>query len=194
MVWIEIAATVFGLFCVWFAIRQNILCWPTGLIQVLLFIVIFYRVKLYSDLILHVIYVFMQIYGWYHWLRGGSERGELSVTTFPASIMTFWAIVGAVGTASWGFLMGTWTDAALPYADAFTTVMSLIAQWLMARKKLESWYFWIAVDVVAIFVYAYKELYFTTGLYSVFLILAVSGLLAWRKSYLGTTALSESMA
>ena len=79
--------------------------------------------------------------------------------------------------------MKSFTDAAVPYADAFTTVTSLVAQWLMARKRLESWWFWIAVDVVAIGVYFYKQLYLTTGLYAVFLVLATIGFFAWRKGF-----------
>jgi nicotinamide mononucleotide transporter len=86
------------------------------------------------------------------------------------------------GTAAWGFVMATYTDAAVPYGDAFTTVASLLAQWLMARKKVESWIFWIAVDVIAIGIYWYKELILTAGLYAVFLVLATIGLFAWRKS------------
>lgn len=78
--------------------------------------------------------------------------------------------------------MATYTDAAAPYADAYVVVTSLIAQWLMARKKIESWFFWISVDVVAIGVYLYKSLYVTTGLYSVFLFMAITGYFAWRKS------------
>jgi nicotinamide mononucleotide transporter len=184
MGWIEAAATIFGLTCVWLTIRQNTWCWPTGLIQVLLFIYIFHAVKLYSDLILHVIYVFMQIYGWHYWLHGGRNRAQAAVTRLRRSVCVAWIGVGIVATAGWGWGMGRYTDAALPYPDAFTTVISLIAQWLMARKKLESWLFWIAVDVVAIWVYAYKHLYLTTGLYAVFLVLAARGWFVWRTAWL----------
>lgn len=93
-----------------------------------------------------------------------------------------WVFIAVAGTLLWGFVMKTLTDASVPYPDAFTTVASLIAQWLMARKRLESWCFWIAVDVVAIGVYFYKQLFFTTGLYAVFLILAIMGFLEWRKN------------
>lgn len=182
MTWIEAIAVVFGLICVWLTIRQNIWCWPTGLVQVALYIIIFYRVKLYSDLILHVIYVVMQIYGWHHWLHGGKDRGTLPVSTLPFRAKLTWPCVAVVGTVVWGYLMATFTDASVPYGDAFTTVASLIAQWLMARKRLESWFFWISVDVVAIGIYWYKSLILTSGLYAVFLVLATMGLFSWRKS------------
>jgi nicotinamide mononucleotide transporter len=182
MTWIEASAVAFGLACVILTIRQNIWCWPTGLVQVALYIVIFYQVKLYSDLILHAIYVWLQIYGWYHWLHGGKERAALPVSRLGIRSCIAWAVVTALGTAGWGFTMATYTDAAVPFGDAFTTVASLVAQWLLARKHLESWLFWISVDIVAIGIYWNKELYLTSGLYAVFLILATLGWLAWRKS------------
>ncbi len=184
MIWIESFAVVFGLLCVWLTVRQNIWCWPTGLVQVVLYIVIFYQVKLYSDLILHVVYLGMQIYGWYHWLHGGRNRGELAVTRLSSRALAGWTLAAVAGSAGWGYLMASGTNAALPYGDAFTTVASLIAQWLMARKRLESWWFWIAVDVVAIGIYVRKDLFLTSGLYAVFLCLATMGYFAWRKDLL----------
>jgi nicotinamide mononucleotide transporter len=185
MTWIEATAVIFGLLCVGLTIRQNIWCWPTGLVQVALYIAIFYSVKLYSDLILHVIYVVLQIYGWYHWLHGGKNRSTLPVSSLTYRGWLAWPSVVVVGTFAWGYLMATYTDASVPYGDAFTTAASLVAQWLMARKRVESWLFWISVDVVAIGIYWYKGLYLTSGLYAAFLVLAIAGLLAWRKS-LGT--------
>ncbi|MGA1409538.1 MAG: nicotinamide riboside transporter PnuC [Prochlorotrichaceae cyanobacterium] len=182
MTGIEVIAVVFGLLCVWLTVRQNIWCWPTGLVQVTLYIVIFYQVKLYSDLILHILYVFLQIYGWYHWLHGSKTRSSLRVSRLGLRSQMGWTIVILLGTGVWGALMANFTDAAVPYGDAFTTVASLVAQWLMARKRLESWLFWIAVDGVAIGIYWYKSLYLTSGLYAVFLVLASLGWLEWRKS------------
>lgn len=181
--WIEITAVVFGFICVALTVRQNIWCWPTGLVQVLLFIYIFYEVKLYSDLILHVIYVFLQIYGWYFWLHGGEERSKVFVTTETRAWKCFWFGVTISGTLIWGLLMYSFTDASLPFGDAFTTVASLVGQWLMSRKRLESWLLWIAVDVIAIWIYWYKELYWTSALYVAFLILAIIGWFSWKRSY-----------
>lgn len=182
MTWIEGFAAVCGLLCVWLTVRQNVWCWPTGLIQVVLYIGVFYQAKLYSDLILHIIYVIMQVYGWYHWLHGGRERTELEVSLLSMPALLIWILIGAVTTVPWGYSMANYTDAAAPYADAFIAAGSLIAQWLMARKKLESWYFWIAIDIVAVAVYLCKELYITAGLYSVFLVLAVLGYSQWRQT------------
>ncbi len=181
---IEAIAVVFGLLCVWLVVKQNIWCWPAGLIQVTLYIFIFYQVKLYSDLILHIFYVGMNIYGWYYWLHGGKDRNQLPVTRLQQHWKYTWPTITIIGTITWGYSMSALTDAAVPYGDAFTTVASVIAQWLMARKKLESWFFWIIVDVVAIGIYWYKDLHLTSGLYTAFLVLSIMGLLSWRKSML----------
>lgn len=183
MNWTEIVATVFGLTCVWFTVRQNIWCWPTGLVQVVLYIFVFYEAKLYSDLILQFVYIVLQFYGWYYWLHGDKQKTSLAVTRLPRRVVVFWAMAGICITGGWGYLMDKYSDAAVPYWDGFIAVVSLIAQWLLAKKKLESWMFWIAVDIVAIGVYFYKQLYFTTGLYIIFLFLAIIGFLEWHKAF-----------
>lgn len=188
----EVIAVIFGLLCVGLTIRQNIWCWPTGLIQVVLYIAIFYRVKLYSDMILHAIYVVLQIYGWYHWLYGGKDHGKLAISKMAFRGFFTWICIAVGGTIVWGWGMATLTDAALPYWDAFIIVSSLIAQWLMTRKQLESWIFWILVDIVAIGVYFYKSLFLTSGLYAVFLVLASMGFIAWRNSL--STGLMDSVS
>jgi len=180
---IEAVAVFFGFLCVWLTLKENIWCWPAGLIQVSLYIYIFYEVKLYSDLVLHVVYVFLQIYGWYHWLHGGRDHGELKITRLSRRASTAWPALVVIGFLAWGYIMATHTDASLPYGDAFTTVASLVAQWLMARKKLESWLFWIAVDLVAIGIYWIKGLHMTSGLYLAFLMLATAGYFVWRVSW-----------
>ena len=179
---IEIIAVVLGLACVGLTVRQNIWCWPTGLAMVALYIVIFYQVKLYSDMLLQVIYVFMQLYGWWAWLRGGPKHSQLIVTRSPWENLILLAILCIVGTMTLGSVMARYTDASFPLMDALTTAASLIAQWLMGRKKLESWLIWIIVDVVSIGLYCAKELYLTGGLYTVFLILATIGYFSWKRS------------
>lgn len=179
---IEIVAVIFGFLCVFFTIRENIWCWPTGLIQVSLYIFIFFDAKLYSDVILHIIYVFMNIYGWYFWLHGGKNRNEAKVTGLSQAWLLLTLALTTATILALGYFMASRTDASFPYGDAFTTAFSLTAQWLMSRKKLESWYFWIAVDCVAIYIYAVKGLYLTAGLYTAFFFMAIAGLLRWLKS------------
>lgn len=182
MNWMEIIAVIFGLMSVWFVVRQSIWCWPTGLVQVSFYVVIFFQVKLYFDFGLHLIYIVLHIYGWYHWLHGGANHGKLPVTRLGISAMGGWLLVVFGATALGGFVMAANTDAAVPYGDAFTTFGSLVAMWLQARKRLQSWLFWIAIDVIAIGIYFYKDLVLTSGLYAVFLILSIVGYINWRRS------------
>lgn len=178
---VEIFGAIFGFLSVYFTIRQNIWCWYFGLLQVTLYCFVFYTSKLYSDMILHIIYIFLQVFGWYNWKYGGSNKSTLRVTLITHTM--FWIGLTVLITSLLGYVMQTKTDASFPYEDAFITVASLVAQYLMIKKILESWMFWIIVDVVAIIIYAYKDLYFTTVLYVLFLVMAIIGYLQWRKAY-----------
>lgn len=177
MTWIEAVATFFGILCVWLTIRQNVLCWPAGLVQVFLYIFVFYDAKLYADMVLHIIYVVLSIYGWLHW----SAKKDSMLPITQVGRMAVWILTLLTGTFVWGYSLATFTDASVPYPDSFIVVASLIAQWMMARKKLESWYFWIIADFVAIIVYGYKALYLTAGLYFIFLLMAIAGYRAWQR-------------
>jgi nicotinamide mononucleotide transporter len=190
MTWdpLEIAAVLLGLACVGLTVREHIACWPTGLAMVTLYIFIFYRAKLYSDMLLQVVYIFLQIYGWYAWLHGGPASSRLPVSTLPAGHGVRWLAVCVLGTLALGGAMKHYTDAALPYIDAFATTASLVAQWLMGRKVLQSWLVWIVVDVVSIGMYAAKALYPTAGLYVLFLALATLGFFTWKRSLVTAAA------
>jgi nicotinamide mononucleotide transporter len=153
------------------------------LIMVVLYIFIFYDARLYSDVGLQVIYIFLQVYGWYEWLYGGKKKTELPVSILNRRSRILWGIIIILGSCLLGYSMYTYTNAAFPYLDAFITIASLVAQWFLARKKLENWMLWITVDVVAIGVYFLKNLYFTTGLYIVFFGLAIMGLREWQNAY-----------
>jgi nicotinamide mononucleotide transporter len=179
---IEWVATAFGVACVILTIRQSVWCWPTGLVQVFLYIFVFAQARLYSDVILHVIYVLLGIYGWWKWTHGAGERGTLPVARTGAAVAFMWTAVGVAATILIGAAMRGFTNADRPFWDAAVLALSLIAQWLMARKVLESWLFWIAVDVLAIGLYAAKALYPTAGLYTVFLVLAITGFFEWKRS------------
>lgn len=191
MNWMEATATLFGIICVALMIKRIIWCWPAGIIQVVLYVYIFWEARLYSDMLLHIVYIFLNAYGWYHWLHGGKDHDKLPVTKL-GNRLWIWVAIGLVGTALWGAGMGAWTDADLPYGDAFTTVISLVAQWLLIRKRLENWILWIVVDIAAIGIYWHKGLYFTTFLYAVFLVLATIGYSDWRKAHNKNTLVPNS--
>lgn len=178
---VEIVAVVFSLLCVFFTLKNNIWCWPTGLVGVIAYAFVFYDVKLYSDVILQLIYIFMQFAGWYAWLHGGKDKTELPITDLTAKENAGWILTTVFATTVWGTTMHYQTDAACPYPDAFIVMASLAAQWLLCVKKLQAWIAWIAVDAIAIWVYAYKELYLTSGLYALFFFMAIMGYREWRK-------------
>jgi nicotinamide mononucleotide transporter len=179
---IEIVAAVFGVISVFLSVRQNIWSWPTAIVNVGLYIMVFYNSKLYADTGLQVIYVVLNAYGWYHWLYGGKNRTELPVSRTSARLWLLLVALGATGTALIGTLLSQKTDAALPYIDAATTSTSLVAQWMMTRKLVENWIIWVAVDVVYIGMYIYKSLFVTAVLYLIFLILSAMGYVQWRRS------------
>ena len=188
MDWIEFIAALFGVVSVYLSTRENIWSWPTAIVNVLVYALVFYRTKLYADMGLQFIYAGISVYGWYHWLHGGADRGVLKVSriTRPTAILV--AGIGVPGSLSLGWLLHSYTDAALPYLDATLSVTSLLAQWLMSRKVLENWLIWVVLDVFYVGMFMYKGLYLTAGLYAAFLILAARGYFDWRRSWLRTAS------
>ncbi len=183
---IELVAVFFGIVNVYLLTRQNIWAWPAGIAMTGIYVYIFFESRLYSDFILNIIYVLLNVYGWWYWSKKTKSTEEedsgLPVTHLSHLDIALWTGLIVVGTGIWGYLMDTRTDADFAYFDAFTTVASLVAQYLLARKKLENWIIWIVVDLVAINIYYLKELYFTSVLYGIFLALCVLGLIEWKRS------------
>jgi len=180
---LEILAVVFGIVSVYLSTRENIWSWPTAIVNVSLYFVVFYEAKLYADMGLQVVYLALSVYGWYEWLYGGENRTELHVSRVSRTLAVRLALIGVVTAATLGTILARFTDAALPYLDSATTSTSLVAQWMMTRKIVESWAVWVAVDVVYVGMFFYKQLYLTAGLYAVFLVLAVMGYRQWKQSF-----------
>lgn len=178
----EIIGTVLGVVGVWLMIRQNILGWPVGLVQVSVYAWVFFEARLYSDAILQIAFFLIQAYGWWHWRHGPARARGLPVTRFGPGATAGAVVAGAVVTAGWGMFMQRATDASLPFWDAFILIFSLIAQWLQARKKLECWPGWLLVNTVAIGVYWVRDLRLTAGLYVIFWLMALWGWREWRRS------------
>lgn len=179
---LELVAVIFGIVSVYLSVRQNIWSWPTALINVALYFLLFYKVGLFSDMGLQVVYFALSLYGWYEWLYGGAGRTELKVTRATARV---WLAASAVGIVVWLALAQITSrikGVALPYVDAGTTTTSLVAQWMMTRKILENWAIWVAVDVVYVGMFIFKHLYLTAGLYAVFLVLAAMGHFQWKRT------------
>jgi nicotinamide mononucleotide transporter len=198
--WIEALAVVFGIACVALTVKQSLWCWPAGLVQVTLYVYVFYTARLYSDMILHVIYIGLQIYGWHHWLQGTAApspasdvRATLPVSTLGSRQRWLWSLGVLLVAFGWGEIMARYTDATAAHADAFIAAASLWAQYLLARKKIENWIVWMVVDVVAIAVYWSRDLMLTAGLYVVSLLLCIAGLGTWHRSLLRTRGASQEI-
>jgi nicotinamide mononucleotide transporter len=179
---LELVAAAIGALSVWLSVRQHIWSWPTAIVNVVLYAVVFWNAKLYADMGLQVVYAVLSVYGWYEWLFGGQDRTPLRVSRTTPRLATLLVLVAAAGAALLGTLLQRTTDAALPYLDSFLSSTSLVAQWMMTRKKLENWLVWIFVDVVYVGMFIFKGLHVTAGLYAVFLVLAVRGYVDWRRS------------
>ena len=178
----EVAGFLTGVVAVWLTAKESPWCWPTGLVNVSLYIVVFWKAKLYADTGLQVVYVGVCLYGWWEWLHGGPGGGQLAVSRTPRRVLAALSLAGAAFAAALGLFLSRKTDASLPFWDAATTAGSLVAQLLQSRKWIETWWFWIAVDVVYVGVYVAKGLHLTAVLYAVFLALCVLGLVEWRRS------------
>lgn len=178
---LELFAATLGVLAVWLTARQNIWCWPIGLVMVLIYVWIFFEVKLYSDMLLQGLYAVLQGYGWWQWTRGGARHDGREVSRLTPRQRTTGLGLGAAGSLALGYVMATHTDAAAPWLDAALTGFSLVAQVWMAQKRLECWALWIVVDVIFVGLFIYKGLYLTAALYALFTLLAVHGWRQWRQ-------------
>ncbi len=182
MSWTEVAGFATGALCVWLVVRQNVWTFPVGIANNASFIVLFTQAGLYADAGLQVVYIGLGLLGWHWWLRGGPQRSTLTVTRTPRAALPALALGLVAGTVLLTWVLTTYTDSTVAVADAFTTSMSLIAQLMLNRKWIGSWWVWIVVDVVYIALFAYKGLYLTASLYLLFIVLCVRGLVEWRAS------------
>ena len=182
--YLEWFGVITGSLCVYLAVKQNILNWPVSILSVITYIYIFYNAKLYGDTILQFYFLFTAVYGWFYW-RFGENKSLKSARSIVKVTQQEWAIIiplTIILSALIGFLLDEYTDTDVPYYDAFCTILSFIAQFLMTRKKLENWLIWIIVDILYIPLYIHKGLLATALLYFLFLFIAIKGYLDWKKN------------
>jgi nicotinamide mononucleotide transporter len=179
---LEVAGVLLGVAYVVLAIRESPWCWPFGIGNAALFLVVFAHARIYSNAALQAVYVVVSLYGWYLWLHGGKDHGRLPVSRTPRGWLVSLVAAATIGSVALGLFLRHRTDAALPFPDAATTASSLAAQWMTTRKWLESWLVWIAVDVVYVAMYFSQGLYPTAALYAAFLVLATLGYREWGAS------------
>jgi nicotinamide mononucleotide transporter len=185
--WLEVAGVVTGFICVYLNAKENIWGWPMGIISCFLYIFFMYDSEFYAGMWLQITYVFLNAYGWYQWLYGGANRQALTVTHITSKEIMIFLPAGMLLTAMAFYYFSTYTNAAQPFWDSFNTAFSLVAVYLQATKRLESWIIWITVDIIYVPLFFFQEHYLTTCLYMAYLILATLGYFLWRNSMFRTS-------
>lgn len=185
--YIELIGTLFGLISVYLASKANIWTWPTGIINEIAFFWLFYQVQLYSDMYLQIYFFIVTLYGWYYWKQKPAQK-HVSVLSRKAKFIYLLFLL--TGTLTTGWIMSDIhlifpqvfaQPASYPYADAFTTVASILATILLSRKRIETWLLWIAVDVVSVVLYLLKGIHLVAIEYVIFLVICLFGYFNWRK-------------
>lgn len=178
---LEIWGVVTGLACVWLAARESIWNFPVAIVACVLAAVVYVEARLYSDAGLQAVFIGLSIYGWWLWLRKGPRQEALRVTRTSWQLGLTLAALAIIFTVTAGYLFKTYTNAAVPYWDNGATAVSLMAQYLLTRKKLENWLLWIAVDVLYVVLYWQRGLALFSVQYAVFLVLAAYGYWEWLR-------------
>ena len=184
--WYEFVAVVFGIASVWFSKKENILVYPVGLVNTILYVFISVREHLIGEASVNLYYTIVSIYGWILWARKDVQKKPVLHITFSTQKqmiqqLALFAFFYAVIFVSLSYLKKAFAPGALPAADAFASATAFTGMWLMAKKKVESWYWWIATNIASIPLYFVKGLVFTSFYYLVLLVLAVAGLVEWIK-------------
>lgn len=177
---IENLAVIFSIGFVIFNAKGKIISWPLGIIGSALYIWVFITAKIYGDALLQFFYVLMGIYGWVQWRSAIKNDDVLPIISAKLSHLLKYLLIGLILVPIFGFLLDNRTDSDIPYWDAFTTVFSFIATFMMAKKILENWLFWIVIDLICIFIYAFKGLNSTVLLFVIYTLMAVYGFINWK--------------
>ena len=190
---VEIIGTISGLIFLYLEIKQNKWLWPLGLLTSVMYIYVFFVAKLYADMSLQFYYVFISIYGWILWSRGTNQaKKELPVTRLSKSLFLILFGASMIIYALISYILVNFTDGSIPYWDAFTTALSIVATWMLARKILEQWLVWVVVNAVSLGLYIYKGLYPTSILFFFYTVLAIVGYYQWKKDLTRSEAISHN--
>jgi len=180
---LEIIGTLIGLVYLWLEYRASIYLWIASIIMPAVYLFVYYDAGLYADFGINIYYLLAAVYGWWVWKYGNKEKQgeELPITRMPRGKWKMAAAMYLVFQLLIAWVLIRYTDSNVPWCDAFTTALSMVAMWMLARKYLEQWLVWIVVDVVSVALYLYKGLFFTAGLYALYAIIAVYGYWNWKN-------------
>lgn len=181
---LEIVAVIFGFLSVWFSKQNKIWVFPTGMISTLIFVYLLFKWELLGDMMINAYYFIMSIYGWYIWTRkvDATNVTPISRTTKKEKILSIGIFVATLTFVYIVYKTFDKWNGWVAYVDTITTAIFFVGMWLMARRKLENWVFWIIGDVISVPLYFYKGFTFTSFQYFGFTIIAIFGYLAWKKS------------
>lgn len=180
---LELVAVVFAVLYLVLAVKENILCWGAAIISTSIFLFIFWDVKLYMESGLQIYYLGMAAFGWQQWRLAKDGSNSLQVSTWSVRQHLVALVSIALLTFVSGYLLNSGTDAKLPFLDSFTTWASVVTTFMVARKVLENWIYWLVIDSVSIYLYLDRELYFTALLFAVYIVIIFFGWFSWLKSY-----------
>jgi len=179
--YLEILAVFFGILSVWFARKENIWVYPTGIINVLIYVYLCFFAGLYADMAINGFYFVMSVFGWYNWSRRDESLQHVPISSLGMKQWFFYSLLIVIAFGIIYYVLLNFTDSTVPLFDSFTTSLFIVGMWLMAIKKIENWLLWIFGDLLVIPMFSIKGLAFTSIQYIVFLVLAVMGYMEWRK-------------
>ena len=183
MFFLELAGNFFTVLCVFLAARNHVLTWPVGIIGSLLYGIMFYESKLYADVALQGFFILTSLKGWINW-QHKKQVADLPITrTGKKHLFLFYVPAGILAAIFYGYMLFKLTDASFPFLDSVILTFSVIGQLLLMKRRLETWLFWIIVDLIAVPLYGLKGLYMTSGVYFLFLLNAVYGFWQWRHIF-----------
>ena len=178
----ELLGTIVGLIYLWLEYKASIYLWIAGIVMPAIYLFVYYEAGLYADFGINVYYLLAAVYGWIVWRSGkAKDTPELPITHMPRGYWLPLFVVFALVFVGIAWLLITQTDSTVPWADSFTTALSIVGMWMLARKYLQQWWVWIVVDAACSALYIYKELYFTAVLYALYAIIAIFGYFKWKK-------------
>lgn len=178
----ELIGFLLGFLYLWLELRASIYLWIVGAIMPAVYAYVYFEAGLYADCGIQIYYILAAVYGAWAWIfRKGKDAAEVPITQTPRR---FYAPLVAVAVLCFGllsFLLVRFTDSTVPFSDAFTTALSIVAMWMLSRKYLEQWLVWGGVDLLYVVLYVYKDLHFTALLYAVYAVIAIYGYFKWKR-------------
>lgn len=180
---LELTAVVLGILYLLLAMHERIACWYAAFASTAIFLYLFYDARLLMESALQLYYLAMAVYGWWHWRHPPKRHATLPISRFAASqhIIAIGGVLLAAGVSGW--LLAQYSDAALPYLDSFTTWGSILTTWMVARKILENWLYWLVIDASSIYLYLDRELFFTAALFMAYVVIVIFGYRRWLQQY-----------